>query len=103
MAHGVELQLGDWKGKETLEVISLDDYDFVIGLDFLDRINALLVPFANCICILDPRCQCIVPVRRESGPSTKVLSAIQLAKGVRREEESLASKKESGPKGGDAS
>ena len=67
VAQGVELQLGDWKGKETIEVISLDDYDFVVGLDFLDRINALLVPFANCLYILDTRCQCIVSVRREFG------------------------------------
>ena len=49
VAQKVELQLGDWKGKETIKVIPLDDYDFVVGLDFLDRINALLVPFANCL------------------------------------------------------
>ena len=58
----------------------------MVGLDFLDRINALIVPFVNCLCILDTRCQCIVLVRREFGQSSKVLSAIQLAKGVRREE-----------------
>ncbi|KAJ8627131.1 hypothetical protein MRB53_020438 [Persea americana] len=60
--QGVEIQLGQWTGKEAIEVIPLDDYELVIGLDFLDRINALLVPFANCLCILDPRCQCIVPI-----------------------------------------
>ena len=60
--QGGEIQLGQWTGKEAIEVIPLDDYELVIGLDFLDRINALLVPFANCLCILDPRCQCIVPI-----------------------------------------
>ena len=57
----------------------------MVGLDFLDRINALVVPFANCICILESRCQCVVPVRRE-GEGSKTLSAIQLAKGMRRDE-----------------
>ncbi|OMO54028.1 Aspartic peptidase [Corchorus capsularis] len=47
VAQGVELKLGAWSGKDNIEVIPLDDYDFVVGLDFLDRINALLVPFAN--------------------------------------------------------
>ena len=85
VAQGVELKLGDWKGKEKIEVIPLDDYEFFVGLDFLDRINALLVPFANYLCILDTGCQCIVPMKRESGQSSKVLSAIQLANGMRRE------------------
>ena len=89
VVQGAQVQLGQWTGKESIEVIPLDDYEFVVGLDFLDRINALLVPFANCLCILDPRCQCIVPVRRETGQASKVLSAIQLAKGVRKNEETF--------------
>ena len=84
VAQGVEYS---WEiGKETIEIISLDDYDFVVGLDFFDLINVLLVPFANCLCILDTQCQCIMLVRRESDQGSKVLSTIQLAKGVRREE-----------------
>ena len=86
VAKAMDLQLGDWKGKETIEVIPLDDYDCVFGLNFLDWINALLVPFVDCICILDARYQCIVPVNREMGAKAKMLSAIQLAKGVPKEE-----------------
>ncbi|OMO92033.1 hypothetical protein CCACVL1_06931 [Corchorus capsularis] len=91
VAQGVELKLETWSGKENIEVILLDDYDFVVSLDFLDRIriNALLVPFADCICIHDPRCQCIVPVKRDSGNATKTLSAIELAKGVKKDEETF--------------
>ena len=74
---------------ESIEVIPLDDYEFVVGLDFLDHINALLVPFTNYLCILNPRCQCIMLVRRETDQATKVLSAIQLAKGVRKNEETF--------------
>ncbi|KAJ8635855.1 hypothetical protein MRB53_010122 [Persea americana] len=46
--QGVEIQLGQWTGKEAVYVIPLDDYELVVGLEFLDRINALLVPIANC-------------------------------------------------------
>lgn len=38
--------------REYIEVIPLDDYDFVVRLDFLDSINVVLV-FTNVICVLD--------------------------------------------------
>ncbi|PKI57070.1 hypothetical protein CRG98_022574, partial [Punica granatum] len=61
VAKDMDIRIGQWSGNETIEVIPLDDYDFVIGMDFLDRINALLVPFVDCICVLDAMCQCVVP------------------------------------------
>ncbi|MBA0755061.1 hypothetical protein Gogos_022243 [Gossypium gossypioides] len=42
VARDVELQIGEWKSKEEFEVIQLDDYDFVLGLNFLNRIQATL-------------------------------------------------------------
>ncbi|PPR87528.1 hypothetical protein GOBAR_AA33166 [Gossypium barbadense] len=36
----VNHQLGDWTGKTSIKVIPLDDYDFVVGLSFLDQVNA---------------------------------------------------------------
>ena len=83
-----QVQLGQWTGKEFIEVISLDNYEFVVGLDFLKRINALLLPFANCLCILNPRYLYMVPVRRETGQA-KVQSAIQLAKNMRKNEDTF--------------
>ncbi|KAK5819273.1 hypothetical protein PVK06_024250 [Gossypium arboreum] len=53
VAQLVKLRIGQWKGKEDFEVIHFDDYDFILGLNFLNKINALLVPFVDCICILD--------------------------------------------------
>ncbi|KAE8657632.1 hypothetical protein F3Y22_tig00116984pilonHSYRG00043 [Hibiscus syriacus] len=86
VAKGIELTVGGWFGRETIKVIPLDDFDFVLGLSFLDRINAFPVPFADCLCILDQKQQCIVPVSRGSGVGAKVLSAIQFSKAVRKEE-----------------
>ncbi|KAH1082109.1 hypothetical protein J1N35_021870 [Gossypium stocksii] len=83
ITQGIELQIGQWKGKKGFEVIHLDDYDFVLGLNFLDKINALLVPFTSCICILDVRQrQYIVSVSRDWKGGIKVLLTIQLVEDV---------------------
>ncbi|MBA0819203.1 hypothetical protein Gohar_003788, partial [Gossypium harknessii] len=39
-------------GKEEFEVIQLDDYDYVLGLNVLDRIQAALYPWADQIHII---------------------------------------------------
>ncbi|KAE8736178.1 cytochrome P450 78A7-like [Hibiscus syriacus] len=85
-ARGINLSIGGWIGKESIKLISLDDFDFVIEISFLDRINAFPLPFADCLVICDLKHQCIVLVSREFGVDDKMLSAIQLSKGVRREE-----------------
>ncbi|KAL3524836.1 hypothetical protein ACH5RR_013208 [Cinchona calisaya] len=86
LASNVDVAIGQWKGKTSLEVIPLDDYDVVKGLDFLDRISAMLLPFADCICILDSQYQCVVPLKREFGRDHKTLSAIQICSGLKRGE-----------------
>ncbi|PKI50610.1 hypothetical protein CRG98_028997, partial [Punica granatum] len=86
VAKDVDIRIGQWSGKKTIEVIPLDDYDFVIGMDFLDRIDALLVPFADCICVLDAKCQCVVPVKRSMRNGQKTLSAMQLNRGIHKGE-----------------
>lgn len=67
IAKDMEIRIGHQANHKTIVVISLDDYDFVIGLDFIDRINALVVPFTDCLCILDSQCQYVVPVKRIMG------------------------------------
>ncbi|PKI72750.1 hypothetical protein CRG98_006835 [Punica granatum] len=84
VAKDVDIRIGQWSGKVTVEVIPFDDYDFVIGMDFLDKIDALLVPFADCICVLDAKCQCVVMVKRSMGNGQKTLSAMQLKRGIQK-------------------
>ncbi|GMJ07848.1 hypothetical protein HRI_004454000 [Hibiscus trionum] len=86
IAKGVRLDIGGWTGKEAIKVIPLDYFEFVIGISFLDKINAFPFPFADCLCILDPRHQFIVPASREAGVGAKLLSAIQFTKEVCKEE-----------------
>lgn len=55
----------------------------MFSLNFFDSITFLLVPFADCICILDThQQQCVVLVSYEEMGGTKVLSTIQLVEDV---------------------
>ncbi|KAH1046592.1 hypothetical protein J1N35_037376 [Gossypium stocksii] len=83
VARGMELQIRGWKGKEDFEVIQLDDYDFVLGLNFIYRIKVdifpLLIAFISMM-IYNHHVLCLV--NRDMKAKTKVLSAIQLVKDV---------------------
>ncbi|MFQ6651831.1 hypothetical protein Gotur_023999 [Gossypium turneri] len=83
LVQGVELQIGKWKGKEDFEVIQLDDYDYVLGLNFLDRIQTVLYPCADQIHIsIGPLKRIVVPVHQDMKVGAKVLSSIQLDEDV---------------------
>ncbi|MFQ6628970.1 hypothetical protein Gotur_007158 [Gossypium turneri] len=83
LVQNMELEIGEWKGNEDFEVIQLDDYDFVLGLNFLDRIQVVLYPWADQIHIItDPLTRIVVPVRRDMKVGAKVLSSIQLVEDV---------------------
>ncbi|KAH1108015.1 hypothetical protein J1N35_011783 [Gossypium stocksii] len=72
-----------WKGNEDFKVIHFDDYDYVLDLNFLEKVNALLFPFEDCMCVLDTRQQqCVMLVSRDLRGGTKVLSTIQVAKDI---------------------
>lgn len=45
----MEMQLGSSSNKVYIEVIMLDDYEFVLRLEVLDHTNAMLVSFAYAI------------------------------------------------------
>lgn len=76
MARDVEPHIRKYWSHETFEIIPLDNYNFVIGLGFLDRTNTLVVLFPDCICILDTCGQCVVMVNQDSGQDQKMLSAM---------------------------
>ncbi|KAH1031912.1 hypothetical protein J1N35_044086 [Gossypium stocksii] len=83
VVRNVELQIGKWKGKEDFEVIHIDDYDYVLGLNFLDKIQIVLFPWADQIhIVISSLLKIIVPVHQDLKVGTKVLSSIQLVEDV---------------------
>ena len=65
--------------------MTMDDFDVVLGLEFLDKVQAVLVSYTNTMCILEGKA-CTVPIKQENVPS-KMLSALQISKGVRRHDQ----------------
>ncbi|KAH1046660.1 hypothetical protein J1N35_037444 [Gossypium stocksii] len=83
VAQDMELQIDEWKGKEEFEVIQLHDYNFVLGLNFLNRIQAVMFPWADQIHIVTgPLSRIVVLVHQDMKVGTKVLLSIQLVEDV---------------------
>lgn len=85
MAHKVNVCMGEWSGPVDMTVVGMDDFEVVIGLEFLDQMKAVLVPYVNTMCFLEGKA-CTVPIQWEKALSKKILSAMQFSKGVRRHE-----------------
>ncbi|KAF2384010.1 hypothetical protein BSN84_16910, partial [Acinetobacter baylyi] len=76
VARGVELHIATWKGVANFSVIPMDDYDVVLGMEFMDEVKAFPIPFYNTMCIAQGGAMpCMVPVVRQQG-ETKLLSAM---------------------------
>ncbi|KAF2298296.1 hypothetical protein GH714_021425 [Hevea brasiliensis] len=53
VARNVKVRIGDWKGTLDFFVVSMDEYQCVLGVDFVDRVKAIPMLFANSICITE--------------------------------------------------
>ncbi|PWA81445.1 hypothetical protein CTI12_AA187700 [Artemisia annua] len=80
VAKDVRAKIGEWEGTVDLPVVPMDDFDVVLGLEFLDKVRAFPMPFANTLCILDGGKTCMVSTERDSKCGAKTLSAMQFKK-----------------------
>nr|GEV73282.1 hypothetical protein CTI12_AA187700 [Tanacetum cinerariifolium] len=53
VAKDVPANIGEWEGTIDLLMVPMDDFNVVLGLEFLDRVRAFPMPFSNSLCILD--------------------------------------------------
>lgn len=88
VARGVRANLGAWSGHVDFSMVPMDDFKVVLGLEFLDLLKAIQVPFTNNMCIMDGNTTCVVPTARSTKQETKVLATLEFKKGVRRDKES---------------
>ena len=47
IATGVTIQLCHWTGKVDFTVMALDNFEMILGQDFMRRQETILMPFAN--------------------------------------------------------
>ncbi|CAL5372637.1 unnamed protein product [Camellia sinensis] len=77
LARGVELHLGGWRGKVNFSIASLDDYDVVLGMEFLREFNVAILPRDNTMCIMEGG-PYMVPMVSKGNTKLQLLSAIEL-------------------------
>ncbi|PWA78029.1 subtilase family protein [Artemisia annua] len=56
----------------------MDDYKLVLGMEFFDKVQAILITFTNILCILDKGRVCMVTMERGTKSGAKMMSAMQL-------------------------
>ena len=80
------MKIGPWEGKIDFTVAPMDDFKIVIGIDFLRQVRAVPIPFLRSMAILEEEAPCMVPTITESKAKTPMLSAMQLEKGLKKNE-----------------
>ena len=86
LVRGVTMKIGPWEGKVDFTVAPMDDFKIVIGMDFLCQVRAVPIPFLRSMPILEKEAPCMVPTITESKAKTPMLSAMQLEKGLKKNE-----------------
>uniref|UniRef100_A0A803L166 Eukaryotic translation initiation factor 3 subunit G N-terminal domain-containing protein n=1 Tax=Chenopodium quinoa TaxID=63459 RepID=A0A803L166_CHEQI len=85
VARGVPLQLSEWKGAVDFTVVDMDDFNLVLGLEFMDSVRPFTFEEDGSLTIKRGQGAWSVPVAREEAEA-KMLSAIQLDKGIKRKQ-----------------
>ncbi|KAJ4728107.1 Retrotransposon protein, putative, Ty3-gypsy subclass [Melia azedarach] len=86
VARNVPIKIGSWQGKVDLNVMPLSDFQLVLGDEFIDRMLPFTFTNDGCMEFNDAGKLHKVPIERIH-VGTKVLSALQVSKGVKRGEE----------------
>ncbi|XP_034674441.1 uncharacterized protein LOC117905666 [Vitis riparia] len=90
IAKNVPIQIGNWKGTCSLLSVPLDDFDLIIGVDFLLRAKVALIPHLGGLVMLEDKQPCFVKALRmkDGGKGQpEMFSTIQLKKGLKKGQE----------------
>ncbi|KAL0549208.1 hypothetical protein IC582_013689 [Cucumis melo] len=79
------IRLGGWSGLVDFVVVKMDDFDVVLGMEFLLEHQVILMPLAKCLVITGPT-PSVVQTDLRQPDGLKMISAMQLKKGLSRDE-----------------
>ncbi|WRX12156.1 hypothetical protein QQP08_004643 [Theobroma cacao] len=78
-SKNIQVKIGSWEEKVNMTVATIDDFDFVLGLDFMIKTQA--IPFSTASCLLFFRKQpCVVSVTILPKSGKGIKSIIQFKK-----------------------
>ncbi|RVW19712.1 Retrovirus-related Pol polyprotein from transposon 17.6 [Vitis vinifera] len=100
VARGVTMHIGSWEGRVDFTVAPMDDFKMVLGMDFLQKVKAVPLPFPTLNGYPRGGEAVHVPTVTEGTLKTPMLSAMQVKKGLKMEEVTyLATLKEENDEG----
>ncbi|RVW39343.1 hypothetical protein CK203_102536 [Vitis vinifera] len=70
----VTMHIGSWEGRVDFTVAPMDDFKMVLGMDFLQKVKAVPLPFLRSMAILEEEKPCMVPTVTEGTLKTPMLS-----------------------------
>ncbi|RVW43719.1 Retrovirus-related Pol polyprotein from transposon 412 [Vitis vinifera] len=60
VVRGVTMHIGSWKGRVDFTVALMDDFKMVLGMDFLQKVKVVPLPFLRSMAILEEEKPCMV-------------------------------------------
>ncbi|XP_043813273.1 uncharacterized protein LOC122723794 [Manihot esculenta] len=95
VARNVQVRIGEWTGTLDFYIIDLDDHSCVLGMDFMDKVKAVLLPYANDMCL--PNGSTLKAINLARGKNaTSTLSTLQVVSPKELPKESLPPRKSEG-------
>ena len=68
VAKDISLKLYDWCGKTSFTIVPMDDFEVVLGQEFMRKEKATTIPHMNNLAIFSRQTPCLIPtVRRKEG------------------------------------
>lgn len=68
MVHGivgeVPIKIGEWQGNLDFSIVPMDDYTYILGMEFMDGAHAIPMPFVDSMCIMEKGNVCTIPLMR---------------------------------------
>nr|CAD1825948.1 unnamed protein product [Ananas comosus var. bracteatus] len=82
LAKEVPVSIGSWTGKANFMSVSLDDFQVILGMEFLQSARGVPMPFLDALCMMGDESPYVVPVVRKTTDARQI-STLHLKKGVK--------------------
>ncbi|XP_028062320.1 uncharacterized protein LOC114265704 [Camellia sinensis] len=85
IAKSVHLKVSIWEGRVDFTAVTMDDFQAILGLDFLRSTKTAVMPYSNSMCVMGDK-PYLIPAMAANNSDRFVL-AMQLKRGVRHDEQ----------------
>ena len=62
LAKGVPIKIGTWSGNTNMMAVPLDDFQVILGIEFIHATKLVPMSFLNSLCVMGGDDPCVVPV-----------------------------------------